>query len=66
MYEFLRNDKLDAKNYAFTDGAPPKDPYKRNQFGFTLGGPVWIPKVFDGRQSLFFMANYDGSGSAET
>ena len=31
---------------------PPKDPFKWNQFGFTLGGPVSIPKIFNGRQPL--------------
>jgi hypothetical protein len=59
VFEFLRNDKLDAKNYAFTTARPPKDPFKWNQYGFTLGGPVWIPKVFHGRDRLFFMANYE-------
>ena len=38
---------------------PPKDPFKWNQFGFTLGGPVWIPKLFNGKDKLFFMANYE-------
>ena len=59
LFEFLRNDKLDAKNYAFTAARPPKDPFKWNQYGFTLGGPVWIPKIFRGRDKLFFMANYE-------
>ena len=59
LFYFLRNDKLDAKNYAFTAARPPKDPFKWNQFGFTLGGPVSIPKVFDGKNRLFFMANYE-------
>ncbi|MBI4889128.1 MAG: TonB-dependent receptor [Acidobacteria bacterium] len=58
-FYFLRNDKLDAKNYAFTTARPPKDPFKWNQFGFTLGGPVSIPKVFNGKDRLFFMANYE-------
>src|SRR5262245_53351985 len=59
LFYFLRNDKLDAKNYAFTTARPPKDPFKWNQFGFTLGGPVSIPKVFSGRNRLFFMSNYE-------
>ncbi|MDZ4798835.1 MAG: hypothetical protein SGI92_11785, partial [Bryobacteraceae bacterium] len=58
-YEFLRNEKLDARNYAFTSARPPKDPFKWNQFGFTLGGPVWIPQVFNGKNRLFFMTNYE-------
>src|SRR5262249_4417501 len=51
--------KLDAKQYAATTARPPKDPFKWNQYGFTLGGPVWIPKLFNGRNKLFFMSNYE-------
>ncbi|MEX2264932.1 MAG: carboxypeptidase-like regulatory domain-containing protein [Bryobacteraceae bacterium] len=60
LYEFLRNEKLDATNYAFTTFRPERDPFRWNQYGFTLGGPVWIPKVFDGRNRLFFMSNFEG------
>src|SRR6266480_1825455 len=59
MFEFLRNDKLDATQYAFTALRPSKDPFKWNQYGFTLGGPVRIPKIFKGKDKLFFMANYE-------
>jgi hypothetical protein len=58
-FEFLRNDKLDATSYAFTALRPVKDPFKWNQYGFTLGGPVRLPKVFNGRDKLFFMGNYE-------
>ena len=59
LFEFLRNDKLDAKNYAFTTARPPKDPFKWNQYGGTFGGPVRIPKLFNGKDRLFFMGNYE-------
>jgi hypothetical protein len=59
-FEFLRNDILDATNYAFTVNRPPKNPFKWNQYGFTVGGPVEIPKVFTGRNRLFFMSHYEG------
>jgi hypothetical protein len=59
LFHFVRNEKLDAKNYAFTSARPPKDPFKWNQFGFTLGGPIRIPKIVDGRNRLFFMTNYE-------
>ena len=58
-FEFLRNDKLDATGYAFTSLRPVKDPFKWNQYGFTLAGPVWLPKIFNGKDKLFFMANYE-------
>ncbi len=58
-YEFLRNEKLDAKNYRFAGPERVKDPFKWNQFGFTLSGPVIIPKIFNGKNKLFFMSNYE-------
>jgi hypothetical protein len=58
-FEFLRNEKLDAKNYAFRTARPPKDPFKWNQYGGTFSGPVIIPKVLNGKDKLFFMANYE-------
>lgn len=58
-FEFLRNDKLDATQYAFTALRPVKNPFKWNQYGFTLGGPVWLPKIFNGKNKLFFMGNYE-------
>lgn len=60
LFEFLRNSALDAEPYAFTQARPPNAPFRWNQYGFTLGGPVWIPKVFNGRNRLFFMSNYEG------
>jgi Carboxypeptidase regulatory-like domain len=41
-FEFLRNDKLDAKNYFFGS----KSELRRNQFGYAAGGPVWKDKIF--------------------
>ena len=58
-FEFLRNDKLDAKSYAFTTARPNKDPFKWNQYGGTFGGPVIIPKLYNGKDKLFFMGNYE-------
>lgn len=60
LFEFLRNNDVDALPYAFTTATPPSNPYKWNQFGFTLGGPIQIPKVFNGKDRLFFMSNYEG------
>src|SRR5450432_3708063 len=51
-FEFLRNDKLDAKNYFFTD--QPKTELRRHQFGFTAGGPFWKDK-------LFWFTDYQGT-----
>lgn len=59
VYEFFRNDVLDARNFFQTPGSP-KAPLRQNQFGFELGGPVYIPKLYNGRNKTFFMANYEG------
>jgi hypothetical protein len=49
-YEYFRNDKEDARN-AFQ---PVRGHYNENQYGGTLGGPILIPKVYDGRNRTFF------------
>ncbi len=51
-YEFLRNEKFDAKNF-FDDPNSRIAPYKQNQFGFTLGGPIV-------RNRTFFFVDYEG------
>jgi Outer membrane receptor for ferrienterochelin and colicins len=58
-YEFLRNSAFDAKNF-FDSAAKPIPPFRLNQFGFDVGGPVYIPKVFNGKDKLFFFADYEG------
>jgi hypothetical protein len=59
VYEFLRNSALDAKNF-FDSPSNPIPPFRLNQFGFNLGGPVLIPKLFNGRDKLFFYGDYEG------
>jgi hypothetical protein len=65
LWEFLRNSALDARPFGFTSVVPQKSPFKQNQFGFTLGGPVSIPRLFKGRDKLFFMSNYEGFRSRQ-
>jgi carboxypeptidase family protein len=60
LFDFVRNNYFDARPYAFTAVAPISAPFKWNQFGYTMGGPVWIPKLFNGKNKLFFMSNYEG------
>jgi hypothetical protein len=57
LYEFLRNDALDARNYFSTT----VDPLKRNQFGFVASGPVFVPKLYNGKNKLFWMFDYEGT-----
>src|SRR5712692_704540 len=55
LYEFLRNDKFDANGFFSNRNGQAKAPFRYNQFGFTLGGPL-TPS----RQSTFFFLNYEG------
>jgi hypothetical protein len=55
LYEFLRNDAFDARN-AFSR---TKAPLRYNQYGGAAGGPVWIPKIYDGHNRSFFFVNYE-------
>ncbi len=57
LFEFLRNDVFDAVPYSFGTVHPNKSPFKWNDYGFEIDGPVRIPKLFDLRNRLFFMAN---------
>ena len=54
-YEFLRNDAFDAMGYFDGD----KSKLRRNQYGATLSGPIYIPKIYDGRNRTFFMVTWD-------
>lgn len=56
VFEFIRNDKLDARNYF----ARTRQILKRNQFGGDLGGPVTIPHIYSGRDRAFFFLDYEG------
>lgn len=70
LFEFLRNDNLDARIYDFTGSRAPnsrKEEFKFNQYGFTVSGPVILPRfgeggpaVWSGRERLFFMTNFEG------
>jgi len=57
LFDFVRNDVFDAVPYAFGTVHPKKSPFKWNDYGFEVDGPVRIPKLFNGRNRLFFMAN---------
>ncbi|HZQ94636.1 MAG TPA: TonB-dependent receptor [Candidatus Sulfotelmatobacter sp.] len=58
-FEFLRNDALDALTPTPFQ-TPIKSELRQNQFGFVVGGPVYIPKVYDGRNKTFWLVNYEG------
>src|SRR5882724_3240045 len=54
-FEFNDNNHFDARGFF----SPTKAFRNQNEYGFTLGGPVWIPKVYNGRNKTFFFADFD-------
>ena len=61
VYELHRDAALDAANYFENLHGVPKAPFVWNEFGGTIGGPIVIPHLYDGRNRTFFFAGYDGS-----
>ena len=55
LFEFVRNDLFDARNF-FADDKPK---LRRNQFGAVVDGPVWIPNAYNGRNRTFFMFSWE-------
>jgi outer membrane receptor protein involved in Fe transport len=60
LFEFLENEKLYATPWTSNALGIGKTPFKQSVFGFTVDGPVYIPKVIDGRNKLFFMLSLEG------
>ena len=60
LWEFVRNNVFDANNFFSNASRTPRQPFKQNQFGFTVGGPIIIPKLYNGRNRTFFFADYEG------
>ena len=60
-WEFLRNNDLDGNDFFQNAAGLPIPEYRRNQFGFTQGGPVVLPHVYNGRNKTFFFADYEGT-----
>ncbi len=60
VFDFLRNDALDANNFFNNRVGAKKAPQRFNQFGLSAGGPVYLPKIYHGRDRTFFFFNYEG------
>lgn len=64
LFEFVRNEKFDAENYFLNFERPgdraPKDRLRRNQFGGVISGPVYLPKLYNGRNKTFWAFDYEG------
>ncbi len=61
LFEYVRNDILDANDYFSKQNNIPIPEYRQNQFGGTVGGPVYIPKLYNGRNKTFFFFDYQAT-----
>ncbi|HWB86438.1 MAG TPA: TonB-dependent receptor, partial [Bryobacteraceae bacterium] len=59
-YEYFRNKVLNANTWQGNANNTPRGPFQWNQPGVTVNGPVYIPKVYDGRNKTFFLFSWEG------
>jgi hypothetical protein len=57
-YDYIKNTAFDAHNF-FDTPTQAKTPLNYNQYGFDIGGPLWIPKLYNGRDKTFFFGAYE-------
>jgi hypothetical protein len=61
LWEFVRNDKLDATDFFENAAGTPKGEFRQNQFGGTLGGPLHVPGLWGANNKAFFFLSYEGT-----
>lgn len=59
VHEFLRDERFDANSFNAIKAHQAKPNLQRNQYGFTIGGPVSIPKLYKGRDRTFFFGAFE-------
>lgn len=60
LYEYVRNDKFDGNEWFANRQARGKVPFRQNQYGASAGGPLVIPKLYNGRDKTFWFASWEG------
>jgi len=60
LFNYFRNDKMDANDFFANRDGLPRAPVRQNDFGGVAGGPVRLPKLYDGRNRTFFFFSYEG------
>jgi hypothetical protein len=66
LYDYFRNEDLNASDYFSNAAGLPRPILKRNQFGGTFGGPIVIPKIVNRKGRLFFFFGYQGRRQVQT
>ena len=59
-FDYLRNGAFDANDWFSNYFGQPEPPLRQNDFGGTLGGPVHVPHLYDGKDKTFFFFSYEG------
>jgi hypothetical protein len=60
LHEFLQNYILDANGFNANKANQPRASFRKNQYGFVVGGPAVLPKIYNGRNRTFFFVAYEG------
>jgi hypothetical protein len=60
LYEFNQVSALAANQFFYNANGVPRPAYRYNQYGLSAGGPVWIPKIFNGKNRVFWMFAWQG------
>jgi len=60
LYSFVRNDKFDANEFFANKQGRGKVPFRQNQYGLAIGGPVLLPKIYNGREKTFWFLGWEG------
>ncbi|HWC97709.1 MAG TPA: TonB-dependent receptor [Candidatus Sulfopaludibacter sp.] len=58
-YDYLKNDKLNANSWSNNTNNVARGRSRHNEYGFTISGPVYIPKVYKGKNKTFFFFNWE-------
>ncbi len=58
-YEFFRNDLLNANGWTNNRNGLKRNPVRHNEYGFSLGGPIYLPHVYNGKNKTFFFFNFE-------
>src|SRR5713226_4322503 len=66
LYDYVRNDAFNASDFFDNEQGNPRPALKRNQFGGTIGGPITLPKLINGKDRFFFFFSYQGQRETRT
>src|SRR5580700_10631659 len=66
LYDYIRNDAFNASDFFDNAQGNPRPVLKRNQFGGTVGGPITVPRLIDGKDRFFFFFGYQGQRQTAT